>query len=51
MALAFLFRQLRVKRLDTGLRFNLKALIIDHNHRPDSRQEAMTVSTWLEELG
>jgi hypothetical protein len=51
MALAFLFQQLRLKRLDTGLRFAVKALIIDHNHRPDSRQEAMTVSTWLEKLG
>ena len=49
MALAFLFQQLR--RLGTGPKLDLTALVVDHNHRSDSRKEAKTVSEWLGELG
>ena len=49
MALASLFQQL--SRSGTAPWFDLTALIVDHNHRNDSREEAETVSTWLDELG
>ncbi len=48
MALAFLFQQLR--GLDTAPNLDLTALIIDHANRPNSREEALTVSTWLRNL-
>lgn len=49
MALAYLFQEL--KRLDIGPKLDLTALIVDHNHRADSGQEALTVSKRLEGLG
>jgi tRNA(Ile)-lysidine synthase len=49
MALAFLFRELQRHKMSPKL--GLTALIVDHGHRPDSRQEAVTVSGWLEKLG
>jgi tRNA(Ile)-lysidine synthase TilS/MesJ len=49
MALAYLFEQLRREQL--GPKLDLTALIVDHNHRPDSGQEASTVSMWLNNLG
>lgn len=49
MALACLFHQLKQQKL--GSRLDLTALIVDHAHRPDSAQEARTVSQWLEKMG
>jgi tRNA(Ile)-lysidine synthase TilS/MesJ len=49
MALAFLLQRLR--RLGNGPSLDLTALIVDHNHRSDSREEAITVSKRLDDLG
>lgn len=49
MALAFLFQQL--KALDSVPELDVTALIVDHGNRRDSRQEALTVSAWLNDFG
>ncbi len=49
MALAYLFQQLKTQDIEPKI--DLTALVVDHNHRTDSHQESLTVSTWLRELG
>lgn len=51
MALAFLLSNLIKTSTGAAGLARLHALIIDHNARPGSHQEARTVSSWLESMG
>jgi tRNA(Ile)-lysidine synthase TilS/MesJ len=48
MALAHILQQVSTS---SAVRFEMVAYIVDHNHRPESSQEAELVSRRLEKLG
>lgn len=49
MALAYLCRQLELTPI--GGPISVTAFVVDHRARPESADEAKTVSTWLSNMG
>lgn len=49
MALAYLCRQLELTPI--GGPISVTAFVVDHRARPESADEAKTVSTWLSDIG